>query len=89
MDCDQKYNTHSVVVAEVLLQLMKATVLAESSCFTNFHRVLSIPASLDMSQVGVALFPSFENINHFTFAGFPFILILTDLMIKGKLSKLK
>ena len=33
-------------------------------------------AGADMSQVGVALFPSFQNIfYHFTFPGFPFILI--------------
>ena len=39
---------------------MKATVLAESSSFINFHRNLSAPAmSTDISQVGVALFPSF------------------------------
>ena len=41
------------------LQLMKATVLAESSVFIFFHRDLSAPAmSTDMSQVGIALFPS-------------------------------
>ena len=45
----------------ILQQLMKATVLAESSCyFFNFHQTLSAPAmSTDVSQVGVALFPSF------------------------------
>jgi len=36
------------------LQLMKATVLAESSYFVNFHRDLSAPAmTTDMSQVSV------------------------------------
>ena len=39
-------------------ELMKATVLAESSTYIHFHRDLSAPAiSTDMSQVGVALFP--------------------------------
>jgi hypothetical protein len=39
---------------------MKVTVLAESSVFILFHRDLYAPAmSIDMSQVGVALFPSF------------------------------
>ena len=42
------------------LQLMKATVLAESSYSIHFHRDLSAPAmSTDVSQVGVALLPSF------------------------------
>jgi hypothetical protein len=41
-------------------QLIKATVLAESSNYILFHHDLSVPAiSTDMSQVGVALFPSF------------------------------
>ena len=58
------------------LQLMKATLLTESSYFINFHRDLSAPMmSTDMSLVGVAFIPSFKNIfNHFTFPGFPFIL---------------
>ena len=43
-----------------LLQLMKATALAESSSYIHFHRDLSAPVmSTDMSQVGVTLFPSF------------------------------
>ena len=43
-----------------LKQLMKVTVLAESYSFINFHHDLSAPVmSTDMSQVGVALFPSF------------------------------
>jgi hypothetical protein len=42
---------------------MKATVLAESSYFINFHQGLSAPViSIDVSQVDVALFPSFKNI---------------------------
>ena len=42
------------------LQPMKATVLAESSEYIHLHRDLYAPAmSKDMSQVGVALFPSF------------------------------
>ena len=42
------------------LQLMKATVLTERSVFILFHCGLSAPAmSTDMSQVSVALFPSF------------------------------
>ena len=42
------------------LKLMKATVLAESSEYIHFHRDLSAAAmSIDRSQVGVALFPSF------------------------------
>ena len=49
------------------LQLMKATMLAESSLYFVF--------STDMSQVGVALFPSFQQFSSFTFPGFPFILI--------------
>ena len=59
------------------LQLMKVPVLTESSYFINFRRDLSSPAmSPDMSQVGVALFPSFQyNFYHFTFPGFPFIYI--------------
>ena len=45
------------------LQLMKATMLAESSYSIYFHRDLSAPAmSKDVNQVGVALFPSFSNI---------------------------
>ena len=44
----------------VALQLMKTTVLAESSSFILFHCDLSAPAmSTNMSQVGHALFPSF------------------------------
>jgi hypothetical protein len=44
----------------LLLQLMKAIVLNESSDFIYFHRALSLPAmSTDMSQVCVALFHSF------------------------------
>ena len=40
-----------------LLQLMKATVLAETSYFINFHRGLSAPRmSTDVSYEGVALF---------------------------------
>ena len=47
-------------LVSLLLQLMKGTVLAESSYFINFHHALSVPAmSRDMSQVGVALFLSF------------------------------
>ena len=40
---------------------MKATVLAESSCyFFNFYQTLSASAmSAEMSQIGVALFPTF------------------------------
>ena len=42
------------------LQLIKVSVLAESSSYSHFHRDLSALAiSTDMSQVGVALFPSF------------------------------
>ena len=42
------------------LQLMKATVLAESPYLINFHHNLSAPEmNTDMSQVGVVLFPSF------------------------------
>ena len=54
------------ILVSLLLQLMKATVLAESSEYIHFHCDLSAPAmSTDMSQVGVALFPSFKNIfNH-------------------------
>jgi hypothetical protein len=44
----------------VLLQLMKTTVLAEIFIYFIFHRVLSTPGiCTDVSQVGVALFPSF------------------------------
>ena len=45
--------------------------------FIYFHRDLQTPAmSTDSSQVGVALFPSYWYIfYHFTFPGFPFILI--------------
>ena len=40
---------------------MKVTVLAESSYLNNFHQAHSTPAmSTDVSQVGVALFPSFK-----------------------------
>ena len=47
----------------LLLQLMKAKGLAESSYFIYFHEDLSAPAtSTDMSQVDVTLFPSFKNI---------------------------
>ena len=42
------------------VEVVKATVLAESSSSINFYRDLSAPVmSTDMSQVGVALFPSF------------------------------
>ena len=45
---------------QLLLQLKKATVLAESSEYIHVHRDLSAPAiSTDMRQLGVALFPSF------------------------------
>ena len=44
-----------------LLQLMKATVLAESSYFIYFHWVLSAPVmSTDVSQVDVFLFLLFK-----------------------------
>ena len=44
----------------LLLQLMKATVLAESSHSIYFRHALSAPAmSTDVSQVGVALSPCF------------------------------
>ena len=53
-----KQNTNQPILYNI--RLMKATVLAESSYFINFYRDLSDPAmSTDMSQVGVALFPSF------------------------------
>ena len=46
----------------IRLQLMKATVLAESSIFYFFHWVLSTLAmSTDVSQVGVTLFLSFNH----------------------------
>ena len=54
---------------------MKATVLDENSCyFFDFYQTLSTPAmSTDMSQVGVALFPSSENISyHFYLSRFFF-----------------
>ena len=42
---------------------MKATVLAESSYFINFHQALSSSTMpTDMSQVGVVPFPFFKNI---------------------------
>ena len=50
----------SCKLVSLLLQLMEATLLAESSYSIYFHRDLSAPAmSTDMSKVGVALFPSF------------------------------
>jgi hypothetical protein len=53
---------------------MKATVLAESSYFINFHQALSAPVmSTDVSQLGVALFTIFY---HFTLPGFSFTLIV-------------
>ena len=60
------------------IQLMKATVLTESSEYIHFHHDLSAPTmSTDMSQVGVALFLSLQyNFYHFTFPGLPFILII-------------
>ena len=59
---------------------MKATALAESSNFIYFHQALSAPAmSTDVSQVGVALSPFFKYIfYHFTFPGFPYILMFHD-----------
>ena len=37
----------------------------ESGCIRSFHHGLSAPEmSTDMSQVGVALFPSFLNISY-------------------------
>ena len=46
----------------LFVQLMKASVLAESSDFIYFYRALSAPVmSSDLSQVGVALFPSFHK----------------------------
>ena len=45
-------------LVSLLLQLMKVTVLAETPLF--FHRDLyDTKMSTDVSQVGVALFPSF------------------------------
>jgi hypothetical protein len=64
---------------------MKGAVLTESTCyFFNFYQTLSAPAiSTDASQIGVALFPSFENISyHFTFPSFPFILISLEMKYK-------
>ena len=50
------------MIVSLLLQLMKATVLAESSYFIYFHRALSAPAmSKNVSQVGVH-FLYFKNI---------------------------
>ena len=47
------------IAGAVLLQLIKATVLAESS-YSIYFRDLSAPVmSTDVSQVGFALFPSF------------------------------
>ena len=58
------------------LQLMKATVLAESSIYLSFHQVLSAPViSTDMSQVDCPLF-LFNIFYHFTFSGFLFMSIL-------------
>ena len=82
----QKRNIHSLVqhithrsLTETFWgsQLKKATVLAKSSYFNYFHCALSAPAmSTDVSQVGVALYPSLKNIfYHFTFPGFPFTLM--------------
>ena len=43
-----------------LCTLLEQTDHDESGCIWSFHRDLSAPAmSTDMSQVGVALFPSF------------------------------
>ena len=56
--CRHRWCRQITMKVDVLgaVELMKAAVLAES----NFHRDLSAPAmSTDMSQVGVALFPSF------------------------------
>ena len=57
--------------------MMKAAVPAESYIlFIILHRHVYSPAmSTGSSQVGAALFPSFQHIfYHFTFPGFPFIL---------------
>ena len=57
--------------------LWLSSAVEVNSSFIHFHGDLSAPAmSTDMSQVGVALFPSFEYIfYHFTFTGFPSVLI--------------
>ena len=71
---------------------LSSVIEAESSEYIHFHRDLSAPAmSTDMSKVGVALFLSFQYIfYHFTFRGFPFILILIMIInIKGKPGKVK
>jgi hypothetical protein len=48
---------HSILI---FCALVCATVLAESSYSIYFHQALLVPAmSTDVSQVGVALFPSF------------------------------
>ena len=53
---DSCWTRQITMKVDVPLQLMKATVLAESSVFILFHHDLSAPAmSTDMSQVGVSI----------------------------------
>ena len=56
-----------------------------------FHRHLCTPAmSTNNSQLGVALFPSlYHNFYHFTFSGFPFILIIQFIKLHGNSSRSK
>ena len=55
-------NIDEIAAFSLFLQLMKATFLAESSFISSFHSALSAPVmSTDVSQVGVALFPSFNS----------------------------
>ena len=49
------------------------------SCQYPSERALSTTVmSTDVSQVGITHFPSFYIFHHFTFPGFPFILISTS-----------
>jgi hypothetical protein len=61
-------------------QLIKATVSAESSIFYLFTGFSLLQRFLHMSQVVVALFPSFQHFYHFTFPGIPLTLTLLEVV---------
>ena len=59
---EESNNYPTYVCRHPCLQLMKATLLTESSIFLSFHWVLSAPTmSTDVSRVGVTLFPLFDK----------------------------
>ena len=73
---------------EVFLQLMNTIVLAASSWYV-FTLIFYAPRlSTNMNHVSVTVFSSFKPIfYHFTFLGYPLILILVNFHVERKVPK--